>query len=54
MLFFQFLWGLKDLRYDFRNGVATLVWGENDILRIDFKTWQERWFGESKTADCRV
>ena len=29
-------WGLKDLRFDFKSGVATLVWGENDILRIDF------------------
>ena len=43
-------WGLKDLRYDFRNGVATLVWGKDDILRIDFKTWQERWFGESESV----
>ena len=35
-------WGLKDLRFDFNNGVATLVWGENDILRIDFVTKGEK------------
>lgn len=35
-------WGLKDLRFDFKNGVATLVWGENDILRIDFVTKNEK------------
>ena len=35
-------WGLKDLKIDFNNGVATLVWGENDILRIDFATKNEK------------
>lgn len=35
-------WGLKDLRFDYKNGVATLVWGENDILRIDFVTKREK------------
>lgn len=30
-------WGLKDLKIDYAEGVATLVWGENDILRIDFE-----------------
>lgn len=34
-------WGLKDLRFDYKNGVATLIWGENDILRIDFKMSHE-------------
>lgn len=43
-------WGLKDLKLDFRNGVATLIWGENDILRIDFQTWQENWFGKAKES----
>ena len=46
-------WGLKDLRYDYRNGVATLVWGENDILRIDFMTWQEKWFGLSEASKVK-
>jgi len=31
-------WGLADLRFDYKNGVATLVWKNNDILRIDFST----------------
>lgn len=35
-------WKLKDLRFDYKNGVATLVWGENDILRIDFSTKAEK------------
>ena len=46
-------WRLKDLRYDYNNGVATLVWGKNDILRIDFKTWQEKLFGESKASKVK-
>ena len=46
-------WGLKDLRYDYNNGVATLVWGKNDILRIDFKTWQEKLFGESEASKVK-
>ena len=29
-------WGLKDLAVDHKNGVLTVKWGENDILRIDF------------------
>ena len=29
-------WGLKDLAVDHKNGVLTLKWGDNDILRIDF------------------
>lgn len=35
-------WGLKDLRLDYKHGVATLVWGENDILRIDFLTRKDK------------
>lgn len=35
-------WGLQDLRLDFKAGVATLVWGENDILRIDFVTKKDK------------
>lgn len=43
-------WGLKDLKFDFKNGVATLVWGENDILRIDFQTWQENLWGQNDVS----
>ena len=34
-------WAIKDLRFDFKHGIATVIWGENDILRIDFKTKNE-------------
>ncbi len=29
-------WAIKDLRFDYNQGVVTVVFGENDILRIDF------------------
>lgn len=29
-------WGVKDLAVDHKNGVVTVKWGENDVLRIDF------------------
>lgn len=35
-------WGLKDLIVDLKKGVATLVWGVGDILRIDFETEEEK------------
>lgn len=35
-------WAIKDLRFDFKHGVATVIWGENDILKIDFKTKSEK------------
>ena len=34
--------GVTAIKYDSRAGVATIVIGENEILRIDFQTWRER------------
>ena len=34
-------WGLAELKVDHSNFVLTLKWGENDVLRIDFKTKNE-------------
>ena len=34
--------GLIDIKADVNAGVATLVWGENDVLRIDFETENEK------------
>lgn len=34
--------GVTQIKYDSRAGVATIVIGENEILRIDFQTWKER------------
>ena len=44
-------WGLNDLRFDFKNGVATLVWGKNDILRIDFTMKDEKQPSQVKETD---
>ena len=43
-------WGLNNLRFDYKNGVATLVWGENDILRIDFVTKKEKKIKKSNST----
>lgn len=34
--------GVTEIRYDSHAGVATIVIGDNELLRIDFKTWRER------------
>lgn len=46
-------WGLKDLRLDFKNGVATLIWGENDILRIEFVTKNEKLQKDTATKNTQ-
>lgn len=33
--------GVTEIRYDKRAGVATIVIGDKELLRIDFKTWWE-------------
>lgn len=44
-------WKLKDLRFDYKNGVATLVWGDNDILRIDFSNKEKTIISTEKSID---
>lgn len=34
--------GVTQIRYDSHAGVATIVIGEKELLRIDFQTWRER------------
>ena len=34
--------GVTEIRYDSHAGVATIVIGEKELLRIDFQTWRER------------
>lgn len=34
--------GVTEIKYDSHAGVATIVIGDKEILRIDFKTWRER------------
>lgn len=35
--------GVTQIRYDSHAGVATIVIGNSEVLRIDFQTWRERW-----------
>lgn len=35
-------WGLKDLVVNIEKGLATLIWGVGDVLRIDFETDKEK------------
>lgn len=36
-------WGLTNIKFNYFEGVITLEWGENDILRIDFTSWTEKY-----------
>lgn len=47
-------WGLKDLIVDLKKGVATLVWGVGDILRIDFETEEEKLNKQEQKSNVQV